>query len=102
MYEPQRVLAERQRRQQDLLQTLRRMAEPGMATDTARNLLRAYLDRTQHSPDTAYRAWQEALVQEGCRIFSAVHESTTTAQRQQAVRRLRAYQRDLRELSGRV
>jgi hypothetical protein len=29
-----------------------------------------------------------------------VHESTTGEQRQFAVRRLRAYQRDLRELSG--
>jgi hypothetical protein len=33
-------------------------------------------------------------------MFSAVHASTTVAQRQQAVRRLRAYQRDLRELSA--
>ncbi|MDB5860399.1 MAG: hypothetical protein JWQ76_4088 [Ramlibacter sp.] len=100
MYEPQRILAERQRRQQDLLHTLRRMAEPGTATDSARTLLRAYLERVQHSPDAGYRSWQDALVQEGCRMFSAVHESTTAAQRQQAVRRLRAYQRDLRELSG--
>jgi hypothetical protein len=101
MHEPQRILAERQRRQQDLLQTLRRVAEPGTAADQARNLMRAYLERAQHSPDTGYRAWQEALVQESCRIFSAVHESTTPAQRQQAARRLRAYQRDLWELSGR-
>ena len=101
MFEPQRILAERQRRQQDLLQTLRRVAEPGTAPDAARQQLRAYIDRMQHSPDPAYRAWQDALVQEGCRIFAAVHESTTAAQRQQAVRRLRAYQRDLRELSGR-
>ena len=101
MFDPQRVLNERKRRQQDLLQTLRRMAEPGVAPDTARTLLRGYLERTQRSPDTAYRAWQEALLQESCRIFSAVHESTTAPQREQAVRRLRAYQRDLRELSGR-
>ena len=100
IFEPQRILAERQRRQQDLLQTLRKMADPALGTDASRSLLRGYLDRVLHSPDTAYRAWQDALVQEGCRVFSAVHESTTTTQRQQAVRRLRAYQRDLRELSG--
>ncbi|MCG2591354.1 DUF6279 family lipoprotein [Ramlibacter sp. XY19] len=100
MFDPQRVLAERQRRQQDLLQTLRRMMEPSTGTEAARTLLHAHLERVMHSPDLAYRAWQDALVQEGCRIFSAVHESTTAAQRQQAVRRLRAYQRDLRELSG--
>jgi hypothetical protein len=100
VFDPQRILAERQRRQQDLLQTLRRTIDPGVTANAARTLLRAYIDRTQHSPDLAYRTWQDGLVQEGCRIFSAVHESTTAAQRQQAVRRLRAYQRDLRELSG--
>ena len=100
MFDPQRILAERQRRQQDLLQVLRRMADPATGTEGARTLLRGYLERTQHSPDLAYRAWQDALVQEGCRVFSAVHESTTAAQRQQAARRLHAYQRDLRELSG--
>lgn len=100
MYDPQRVLAERQRRQQDLLHTLRLVANPSLPPAEAHSLMRAYLDRAQHSPDLAYRAWQDALLQEGCRIFAAVHESTTPAQRQQAVRRLRAYQRDLRELSG--
>jgi hypothetical protein len=100
IYDPARILAERKRRQQDLLQTLRRMLEPGTPSDAARQLLHGYLDRAQHSPDLAYRAWQEQLVQEGCRIFSAVHESTTSVQRQQAVQRLRAYQQDLRDLSG--
>lgn len=100
IYDPQRILAERKRRQQDLLQLLHRLLEPGTTPDSARAQLRAYLDRAQHSPDLAYRAWQEQLVQEGCRIFSAVHESTTTAQRQQAAKRLQAYQRDLQELAG--
>lgn len=100
IHEPQRILGERRRRQQDLLQTLRRMSQPDLAQAEARALMRGYLHRVQHSPDAGYRAWQEALLQEGCRIFSAVHESTTPSQREQAVRRLRAYQRDLRELSG--
>ncbi len=95
--DPQRVLAERQRRQQDLLQTLRQATQPGA---DSRSLLRAYLDRAQQPPDAASRAWQDALLQAGCRTFAAVHETTTPAQREQAVRRLRAYQRDLRELSG--
>jgi hypothetical protein len=100
IHDPARILAERQRRQQDLLQTLRRLHEAGLAPEEARNLLRGYVERTQRSPDAAYRNWQEALLQESCRIFAAVHESTTPAQRENAVRRLRAYQRDLRELSG--
>lgn len=99
-YEPLRVLAERQRRQKDLLQTLRRVADRNTHAEDARTLMRGYLERAQHSPDASYRAWQEALLQQSCRIFASVHESTTAAQRQQAVRRLRAYERDLRELSG--
>lgn len=97
-YEASRILAERQRRQRDLLQVLRRIHHPGVAPAEARTLVRGYFERVQQSPDPAFRSWQEGLLQEGCRTFAAVHGSTTTAQREQAVRRLRAYQRDLREL----
>ncbi len=99
-FEPQRVLAERQRRQQDLLQTLRRVQVPGIGLAEARSLMRGYFDRLQTSPDPAWRAHQEALTQEGCRSFAAVHNATTAVQREAAVHRLRAYQRDLRELSA--
>lgn len=98
-YEPQRILAERQRRQQDLLQTLGKLADPAVQPAVARDLVRGYVARVQASPDAAYRAWQNELLQENCRTFAAVHDSTTVAQREQAVRRLRAYQRDLRELA---
>jgi hypothetical protein len=98
-YDPQRLLSERQRRQQDLLQTLQRVARPEANAAEARVELRGWLERTQRPPDPAYRAWQEGLLQEGCSIFSAVHQSTTDAQREKAARRLAAYQRDLRELA---
>ncbi|MBA2675920.1 DUF6279 family lipoprotein [Ramlibacter sp.] len=100
-WDPRRVLAERQRRQQDLVQTLRAIAGKPAAPDEARALLHGYLQRTLQSPDPAYRAYQDAFRQEGCRTFSAMHQATTPAQREQAVRRLRAYQRDLRELAAR-
>jgi hypothetical protein len=100
-WDPRRVLGERQRRQQDLLQTLRAIAANPEAAEPNRALLHAYLRRTLQSPDPAYRAYQQAFMQEGCRIFSAVHQATTPQQREQAARRLRAYQRDLRELAAR-
>ena len=99
-YDANRILADRQRRQQDLLATLRHLHRAHAPPEEARAQLLAWLDRARHAPDPAYRSWQEGLVQEGCRIFAAVHASTTAAQREQAVRRLRAYQRDLRELSA--
>jgi len=99
-YDASRILGDRQRRQQDLLQTLRRLGDSRAQPDEGLAQMRAWLDRAVHAPDPAYRAWQEGLVQEGCRLFSAVHHGTTAAQRQHAVRRLQAYQRDLRELGA--
>lgn len=99
-WDPQRIGAERQRRQQDLLQVLRKLSPPGVPEPEARKLLRGYIERVQRSPDPAYRAWQEGIVQENCRTLAAVHEASSPAQREQAVRRLRAYQRDFRELTG--
>jgi ribosomal protein S30 len=100
IYDPERVLAEFRRRQQDTLQALRQASAPGTSPEQASALLRATMHRVQNPADAAYRAWQQELVQEGCRTFAAVHQSTTPAQREQAARRLRAYQRDLRDLSS--
>ena len=99
VFDPGRSAAEWQRRQEDLLQILRRLAHPGrMQEAEARMLVRGWLARIEKAPDPAYRAYQEALLQEGCTTFALVHQSTSAAQREQAVRRLRAYQRDVRDL----
>jgi hypothetical protein len=100
MYDPARVLAERQRWQLDVLLALRRAAAPDAAPAEGGALLLGALQRMQRPPDAGERAWREALIEEGCGIFSAVHATTTPAQREQAARRLRAYQRDLAELAG--
>ena len=99
-FDGKRLLAERQRRQRDTLQTLRRVAGQPIALAEARSLLRAYLDRQRQPPDAADRAYQQSLIDEACANTAALHNSTTAAQREVAVRRLRAYQRDLRELSA--
>ncbi|MEO5671317.1 MAG: DUF6279 family lipoprotein [Ramlibacter sp.] len=98
MFEPEKMLAERIRRQQDALQTLRKMAAQPIAFGDARTLLRGYLERVQQPPEPAARRYQDGLIEEGCRNISVLHNSTSTAQREAAVRRLRAYQRDLRDL----
>jgi hypothetical protein len=99
-FDPRRILADRQRRQQDALQTLRRLAGRRVDFDAARTLLRGYLERFEKSPDKGYRDYQEVLIEEGCRSFAVLHNSTSLAQREAAVRRLRAYQRDLRDLAA--
>ncbi len=101
VFDPRQVLAERQRRQRDAVQTLRKVTGPPAVTlIEARALVRGYLERAQASPDPAYRRYEQGVIEEGCRILSALHNSASPAQREAAVRRLRAYQRDLRELAA--
>jgi len=100
MFDPRRLLEERQRRQRDALQTLRQVAGQPAALDEARSLMRGFLQRLRQSPEPAARAYQQALIEESCATFAALHNSTTPAQRDAAVRRLQAYQRDLRELGA--
>lgn len=100
IFEPKRILAERRRRQQDALQTLGRIVRERVPFDEARLMLRGYFDRALTPPGAGARAYQDALVAEGCRHFAILHNSTTPEQREAAVRRLRAWQRDLRELAN--
>lgn len=97
-FDPARSHAEWQRRQQDLQQVLRRVAHRGTPEAEAHALVRGWFARVERAPDPAYRAYQDALLQEGCATLAAVHQGTTAAQREQAARRLRDYQRDLRDL----
>ncbi len=98
VWDPQRMLAQWQRRQRDLLAILERIRSGGLAPADAGDLLRGWVERLQQPADAADRAYQDAVLQEGCATFAAVHQSTTAAQREHAVRRLRAWQRELRDL----
>jgi hypothetical protein len=93
-------LRERQRRQQDVLQALRKLAGQPASLSEARATVHQVLERASRSPDPAYRSYEDALIRQGCRNLAAIHQSTTPQQRQNAVRRLRAYQRDLEDLQA--
>jgi hypothetical protein len=93
-------LRERQRRQRDILQALRKLAGQPIALSDARATMHEVVLHGLQSPDPRYRAYEDALVRQGCRYLAAVHQSTTPQQRLSAVRRLRAYQRDLEELAA--
>jgi hypothetical protein len=100
VFSPETNLRERQRRQQDILQTLRRLAGQPVSLSEARAAVHQLIERTLHSPDAAYRSYEQTLIQQGCRDLAALHQTTTPQQRQSAVRRLRAYQRDVEELAA--
>ena len=90
---------ERLRRQQDALQTLRRITQAGLPEGDARDLVHGYFERALDSPNPAYRAYQQALLQEDCRSVALTHNTATAGQRDTAVQRLRAYERDLAQLA---
>lgn len=99
-FDPQRTYAERQRRQQDLVQVLRKIAEERGNTDQTRTLLRGYLARLNTSPDAAYQRYAATLVDEGCAGFALVHSAMTPAQRLQAVAAIGAYEQDFITLAA--
>lgn len=93
-------LGERERRQQEILQALRKLSGQPVSLADARATLHRVVEGAMQSPDARYRRYQDTLIDEGCRNLAAVHQGTTPQQRQSAVRRLRAYQRDLQELAS--
>lgn len=100
IFDPARVLAERRRRQQDALQTLRKVAGQPVTLAEARALIHGLLERAEEPPQPTARNYQNALIEESCRNLSVLHNSTSPAQREAAARRLRAYQREVRELAA--
>ena len=95
-WQPERTLAERQRRQADVLSTLRQMqALPPGANAAGESLVRAWLARLAHSPTPGYAAYSQAVVGETCAQFSAMHQSASAQQRQTAATKLRGYEQDL-------
>ena len=100
MFNAETSLRERQRRQQDILQTLRQLASQPVSLPDARSAIHQLVQRTLRSPDPKYRSYEEALVKQSCGNLATVHQTTTPQQRQSAVQRLRAYQRDLDELAA--
>ena len=91
---------EQLRRQQDALHTLRRITQEQLPAGDARSLVHDYLERALASPNPVYRAYQQALLQAGCQSVAMTHNSTTPAQRDIAVQRLRGYERDLTALAA--
>lgn len=98
VFDPRLADAERRKRQQEALAMLRGFSTQKPSPAEARAALHAYLLRIAEPPPGPWRDQQQALLEEGCRNLAALHNNTTASQREQAVRRLQAYQNDLRQL----
>jgi hypothetical protein len=95
-FDPDLWLAERQRRQRDVLQTLRRLSADKADADQRLAALRVLVQRVERSPDPEYRAYQQRLGDYNCAFAAQIHNSTTPAQRQRARETLRGWEDDLR------
>jgi hypothetical protein len=90
---------DRQRRQQDLLSTLQRLAQSGMTPAQAEAQLWGVWQRWLNPTDPAQRAVLQSLSQRACENLAQLHNTTTPEQRVRVARRLRAYERDIQDLT---
>ena len=90
--------AERLRRQQDLLTTLRGIQARKLSADAAREALRTLMQRSLVSPDAAYLAYSALMKQSNCELYAKLHNSMNTAQRAHALSKLKDYELDFKIL----
>ena len=99
-FSPDLWLAERQRRQRDTLQVLRRLVTERSDRDQRMAALRALVQRTERSPNPEYRAYQLKLRDYNCALAAQIHNATTPAQRQKARDSLKGWEDDLKSLTA--
>ncbi len=97
-FNPELWLLERQRRQRDVLQTLRKLQAERADTAQRVTALRGVVERTEHSPNTEYRAYQVKLTDYNCGLAAQIHNATTAAQRLKAREKLKGWEDDARSL----
>jgi len=97
-FDPQLAYAERVRRQQDALLTLRGLTAAQASPERVRSAMRSLFERSLNSPNPAYRDYFDKLTQDNCRTVAELHNSTTPVQRARAIETLSNYEQDLRAL----
>lgn len=98
-FDPEAWLVERQRRQQEILLTLRRLAAEPTGTEHVTATLHMLIRHIERSADAGYRDYQIKLTEYNCDFIARVHNSTSPIQRQHARDKLRSWEADLRTLA---
>ncbi len=101
-FNPELWLLERQRRQRDVLQTLRRLQAERADVQQRTAALRGLVERTERSPNAEYRAYQVKLTDYNCSLAAQIHNATTPAQRLKAREKLKGWEDDARSLISAV
>ena len=92
--------AERQRRQQDTLQTIRAVLKNPATTEQKKLAVRSLFERSFISPNPEYVGYVDALTKESCKNFADLHNTTTLNQRRKAAETLTGYEQDMKILSA--
>lgn len=93
-------LAERKARQQDVLQTVRRLLSEKASNEQAQAAVRVLVERTRRSPRDTYSGYQQRLTQYNCAVAAQTHNFTTPSQRKFAAQKLKGWEGDLRALTA--
>jgi hypothetical protein len=91
-------LADNERRQRDVVATLRKMVAERPDADARLAALRALVDRLDDPPNEAARQRQARLRDFNCSFAAQIHNATTPAQRLTARDNIRGWEADVRSL----
>lgn len=98
LWTPEWGRQERLRREQALLSTLRRLSQTKAPAAQAEAELFELWQRWFMPPDEAGRKRVQNMARQTCENLALLHNTTTADQRQRVVRRLQAYERDIKDL----
>lgn len=99
-FDPALWQAERERRQREMLELLRRWQADKPDRALALAALQKLSDQAERSPDPIYRRYQLALTAHNCRLSAELHNSTDAKQREALRKQLAEWQDDLRALAA--
>jgi len=99
-FDPALSLAERERRQKDVIAALRRWtAEKADRAQVAAGI-RQLARNAEASPDPAYRQYAARLTEHNCRVSAELHNSTTPKQRAELRKVLKEWEETLQSLAA--
>lgn len=87
-------------RQQDWLTTLRAVQRERPPVERVHQMVQGLIARNFSPNDADQRAQSQRWREDGCRVFAQVHNATSQAQRQTAMRTLSGYEADFQALMG--
>ena len=97
-FNPDTWLAERQRRNSEILRSLRQWQAERSDADSVQAGLRRLGAEVLQAPSADYKAYADAVMDANCSLAANLHNSTSTAQRQHLLAKVKGWEGDVRAL----